>query len=75
MSALFNSSANQRTKNLIEFKAGKMILQGKTVKPDKRKGLLYAYQSDDTLMHLCWKDRTSGVVEDVSRFAIVRNRI
>jgi hypothetical protein len=66
MSALFSSASNPRSKNLIEFKAGKMLLQGKTVKPDKRKGLLYAYQSEDTLMHLCWKDRTSNVVEDVT---------
>lgn len=28
--------------------------------PDKRKGLLYVYQSEDSLMHFCWQDRTSG---------------
>jgi len=35
------------------------------VHPDKRKGLVYIYQSDDGLTHFCWKDRTSNVVEDV----------
>lgn len=34
------------------------------VHPDKRKGLVYLYQSDDSLMHFCWKDRTKGTVED-----------
>ncbi|XP_014252987.1 proteasomal ubiquitin receptor ADRM1 [Cimex lectularius] len=63
--ALFGSSAARgQNKNLVEFKAGKMTMQGKTVHPDKRKGLVYVYQSDDSLMHFCWKDRTTGVVED-----------
>lgn len=34
--------------------------------PDKRKGLVYIQQTDDSLIHFCWKDRTSGNVEDVS---------
>lgn len=65
--ALFgNTNARNQSKNLVEFKAGKMTMKGKMVHPDKRKGLLYVYQSDDSLMHFCWKDRTSGTVEDVS---------
>lgn len=51
-------------KNLVEFRAGKMKLNGKTVTADKRKGLVYIYQSADSLMHFCWKDRTSGSIED-----------
>ncbi|XP_076259057.1 proteasomal ubiquitin receptor ADRM1 homolog [Rhynchophorus ferrugineus] len=51
-------------KHLVEMKAGKMNLKGKMVYPDKRKGLLYIYQSEDSLMHFCWQDRTTGVVED-----------
>merc|ERR1719427_1458503 len=39
-------------------------LSTKMVSPDKRKGLLSVLQSDDQLMHLQWKDRTSGTVED-----------
>ena len=67
--ALFGSSATgsrSASKNLVEFKAGKMELKGTTVSPDKRKGLVYLHQSDDSLMHFCWKDRTSGTVVDVS---------
>ncbi|XP_058789593.1 proteasomal ubiquitin receptor ADRM1-like isoform X2 [Phymastichus coffea] len=64
-SALFgNSAVRNASKNLVEFKAGKMIMKGKIVYPDSRKGQLYVYQSDDSLMHFCWKDRSTGVVED-----------
>ncbi|XP_071440773.1 proteasomal ubiquitin receptor ADRM1-B [Hetaerina americana] len=63
--ALFgNASSRSQSKNLVEFKAGKMTQKGKMVHPDKRKGLLYVYQSDDSLMHFCWKDRQTGAVED-----------
>ncbi|XP_038051330.1 proteasomal ubiquitin receptor ADRM1-B-like isoform X2 [Patiria miniata] len=65
--ALFgNTAAGSRPsgKNLVEFRAGKMQLKGKTVTPDKRKGQVYVHQSDDSLMHFCWKDRGTGVVED-----------
>ena len=64
--SLFGAAASSRTKSLVEFKAGKMTLKGKMVHPDKRKGLVYVYQSDDSLMHFCWKDRSTGIVEDVS---------
>jgi len=65
MTALFGNTASLgSSKNLVEFRAGKMHLRGTTVTADKRKGQLYIYQSDDSLMHFCWKDRTSGTVED-----------
>ncbi|CAL1680380.1 unnamed protein product [Lasius platythorax] len=63
--ALFGNNASRgASKNLVEFKAGKMTVKGKMVYPDTRKGQLYVHQSDDSLMHFCWKDRTTGVVED-----------
>jgi 26S proteasome regulatory subunit N13 len=52
------------SKSLVEFRAGKMSLKDKMVTPDKRKGLIYIYQSDDSLMHFCWKDRTTDAIED-----------
>ena len=59
--ALFgNASGRSASKNLVEFRAGKMYLKGKMVNPDKRKGLVYLYQSDDSLMHFCWKDPDDG---------------
>ena len=68
--ALFGGpeSRNGSTKNLVEFKAGKMTLKGKTVTPDNRKGLLYVFQSEDDLMHLCWKERQKASAEDVMNF-------
>lgn len=63
--ALFGSSASRsQGKYLVEFRAGKMYMKGNMVHPDKRKGLVYVYQSDDSLMHFCWKDRTKNTVDD-----------
>lgn len=74
MTALFRSPAGLATsKNLVEFRAGKMNLRGTTVTPDKRKGLVYIHQSDDSLMHFCWKDRTSGKIEDVGIFCLCQH--
>ncbi|XP_069181785.1 proteasomal ubiquitin receptor ADRM1-like [Procambarus clarkii] len=44
--------------------AWKMYTKGQMVYPDKRKGLVYLYQADDSLMHICWKDRGTGTVEE-----------
>ena len=55
-----------KSKNLVEFKAGKMNIDDKNwVHADKRKGLVYIHRGPDGLIHFCWKDRTSGEVEDV----------
>ena len=64
---LFGAASRAQSKNLVEFKAGKMMIKNNMVHPDKRKGLVYLYQSEESLMHFCWKDRTTGTVEDVSR--------
>jgi len=61
-----SSSGRSQSKSLVEFRCGKMTFNDSTkmVSPDKRKGMLMVTQSDDQLMHLQWKDRTSGTVED-----------
>lgn len=65
---LFSTGASPTattSRNLVEFKAGKMEMRDKLVHPIKRQGLVFLRQSpDDNLMHFCWKDRQSGVVED-----------
>lgn len=65
---LFSTGASPSTsasRNLVEFKAGKMELRDRMVHPIKRQGLVYLRQSpDDSLMHFCWKDRQTGVTED-----------
>ncbi|KAM9855544.1 proteasomal ubiquitin receptor ADRM1 isoform 2-T2 [Aulostomus maculatus] len=62
--SLVSGSRGSSSKYLVEFRAGKMSLKGKTVTPDKRKGMVYIQQSDDSLIHFCWKDRTTGNVDD-----------
>lgn len=61
-SALGGSSGGIR--HLVEFRAGRMNLVNKMVHPDQRKGMVYVFQADDGLIHFCWKDRTTGNVED-----------
>ena len=65
MSLFGNSSSRSQSKNLVEFRAGKMTMDGNMVTADKRKGLVYIHQSSDSLIHFCWKDRQSGHVDDV----------
>jgi len=65
--ALFGGNTGRsQSKSLVEFRAGKMNLNATTkmVHPDKRKGLVSVYQSDDQLMHFTWKDRGTGNLED-----------
>ncbi|XP_078411169.1 proteasomal ubiquitin receptor ADRM1 isoform X2 [Cetorhinus maximus] len=62
--SLVAGSRGSSSKYLVEFRAGKMSLKGSTVTPDKRKGQVYIQQTDDSLIHFCWKDRTAGTVED-----------
>ncbi|GAB0099390.1 Proteasomal ubiquitin receptor ADRM1 homolog [Sergentomyia squamirostris] len=57
-------SSTNNSRHLVEFRAGRMNMVGKMVHPDTRKGLVYLYQSDDGLIHFCWKDRTTGNTED-----------
>jgi len=66
--ALFGNTAARggASKALVEFRAGKMTLNttSKMVSPDKRKGLVSVLQAEDQLMHLQWKDRGTGTIED-----------
>jgi hypothetical protein len=62
---LFGGSGQQaQSKYLVEFKAGKMQMRGNMVHPISKKGTVYLNQTDDALIHFCWKDRTSGQTED-----------
>ncbi|PNX78965.1 proteasomal ubiquitin receptor ADRM1-like protein [Trifolium pratense] len=49
---------------LLEFRAGKMFLEGKRVVPDARKGLIRITRGEEGLVHFQWLDRTLNVVED-----------
>ncbi|KAJ6647520.1 Proteasomal ubiquitin receptor ADRM1 like [Pseudolycoriella hygida] len=60
-SSMGSSGGNR---HLVEFRAGRMNMVGKMVTPDTRKGLVYLFQAEDQLIHFCWKDRSTGKVED-----------
>ncbi|KAF1872569.1 hypothetical protein Lal_00016405 [Lupinus albus] len=49
---------------MLEFRAGKMNFEGKTVVPDSRKGLVRIARGEEGLVHFQWLDRTQNVVED-----------
>lgn len=49
---------------MLEFRAGKMIFEGKKVTPDTRKGLVRIARGDEGLVHVQWLDRVQNVVED-----------
>ncbi len=49
----------------IEFRAGKMKLSNGQLRPDSRKGMVkLAMSPEDQLLHLTWRSRENGVVED-----------
>ncbi|KAJ4869387.1 26S proteasome regulatory subunit RPN13 [Raphanus sativus] len=49
---------------MLEFRAGKMSLQGTRVVPDARKGLVRIARGEEGLVHFQWLDRTQNAVED-----------
>lgn len=49
---------------LLEFRAGKMLMEGKRVLPDSRKGLVRIGRGEEGLVHFQWLDRSNNVVED-----------
>lgn len=49
---------------MLEFRAGKMLFEGKRVVPDTRKGLVRIARGEEGLVHFQWLDRTKNAVED-----------
>ncbi|KAH6807071.1 regulatory particle non-ATPase 13 [Perilla frutescens var. frutescens] len=48
----------------LEFRAGKMLMDGTRVIPDSRKGLVRIGRGEEGLVHLQWLDRSVNIVED-----------
>ncbi|KAJ7532481.1 hypothetical protein O6H91_13G005400 [Diphasiastrum complanatum] len=64
-SELLSANSQPRvTEVLLEFRAGKMMLQGAHVHADPRKGLLRVVKGDEGLIHFQWVDRGLNMVED-----------
>lgn len=49
---------------MLEFRAGKMVLEGKRVTPDTRKGLIRIARGEEGLVHFQWLDRVQNMVVD-----------
>lgn len=58
--SLNQSSSTMSDVVLAEMRAGKMLQDGKLVRPDKRKGLVRVVRSDDGLLHVHWLERTAS---------------
>lgn len=48
---------------MLEFRAGKMSLEGKHVVPDTRKGLVRIGRGEEGLIHFQWLDRVQNIIE------------
>lgn len=48
----------------LEFRAGKMVMDGKRVVPDSRKGLVRMGRGEEGLVHFQWLDRNRNDLED-----------
>ncbi|XP_073101789.1 26S proteasome regulatory subunit RPN13 isoform X2 [Elaeis guineensis] len=49
---------------MLEFRAGRMYLDGTRVVPDTRKGLVRIGRGEEGLVHLQWLDRNQNTVEE-----------
>ncbi|GMH13391.1 hypothetical protein Nepgr_015232 [Nepenthes gracilis] len=59
-----SETSNGLQEIMLEFRAGKMFLEGKHVIPDTRKGLIRIAKGEEGLIHFMWLDRMQNVVED-----------
>ncbi|CAI2348030.1 unnamed protein product [Caenorhabditis sp. 36 PRJEB53466] len=72
MAAMFSNvrPAGPASGHIVEFKAGRSRLEAGSSESMRRviaeptKGLVYIKQSNDQLMHFCWKDRETGAQVD-----------
>jgi len=59
--ALFQQPVHPEGRMHVEFKAGRCDWDGRTITPDKRKGKVVLYTSEqEQLMHFQWHDREKG---------------
>ncbi|NP_001348746.1 Proteasomal ubiquitin receptor ADRM1 homolog [Caenorhabditis elegans] len=72
MAAMFSNtrSVASSSGHIVEFKAGRSRLEAgsgdtmRKVVAEPKKGLVFIKQSNDMLIHFCWKDRETGAVVD-----------
>ncbi|CAN6547593.1 unnamed protein product [Malus baccata var. baccata] len=64
MGSSSTAAVPQMQEIMLEFRAGKMVFEGKKVAPDTRKGLVRISRGDEGLVHFQWLDRSLNVVED-----------
>lgn len=64
MGSSFGEAFPAMQETLLEFRAGKMMLEGKRVVPDTRKGLIRIARGEEGLVHFQWLDRTQNAIED-----------
>ncbi|EFO83437.1 hypothetical protein CRE_03157 [Caenorhabditis remanei] len=74
MTAMFSNarSTTSSSGHIVEFKAGRCRLEpvtgggetARTVSPEHARGLIYIKQTNDMLIHFCWKNRETGALVD-----------
>lgn len=67
------SSSSTMAETLLAFKAGRAFRREGTniVEPSPTKGAIIVSNGDDGLLHFTWKNRTTGVVDEVGPIFIV----
>lgn len=57
---------NSEKKTLVEFRAGRMLFDGKIVKPDAEKGMIQLTLCNG-VRTLVWRSRKTGIIEEVAK--------